>query len=53
MGEPCPKPSSKKLKAQIPKSETAALENAVSQAWTQITQAKSPIILAGVEIFTT
>ncbi|OXA93497.1 alpha-keto acid decarboxylase family protein [Flavobacterium hercynium] len=49
-GEPCPKPSDKKLKAEIPKSEVAALENAVSQAWTQITQAKSPLIFAGVEI---
>ena len=49
-GEPCPKPSNKKLEPQIIKSETAALENAVSQAWTQISQAKSPLILAGVEI---
>ncbi|PAM95742.1 thiamine pyrophosphate-binding protein [Flavobacterium sp. IR1] len=49
-GEPCPKPSDKKLKAEIPKSETAALENAVSQAWSQITQAKAPLIFAGVEI---
>ena len=49
-GEPCPKPSNKKLEPQIIKSEKAALENAVSQAWTQISQAKSPIILAGVEI---
>jgi indolepyruvate decarboxylase len=49
-GEPCPKPSDKKLKPQTTKSELAALENAVSQAWTQITQAKVPLILAGVEI---
>jgi indolepyruvate decarboxylase len=49
-GEPCPKPSNKKLKAQVIKSEPAALENAVSQAWAQITKAKSPVILAGVEI---
>ncbi|MBF4472412.1 MULTISPECIES: alpha-keto acid decarboxylase family protein [Flavobacterium] len=49
-GEPCPKPSDKKLKPQIIKSEAAALENAVSQAWTQITEAKSPLIFAGVEI---
>ncbi|WP_166920207.1 alpha-keto acid decarboxylase family protein [Flavobacterium poyangense] len=49
-GEPCPKPPAKKLKAEIPKSEPLALENAVSQAWSQITQAKSPLILAGVEL---
>jgi indolepyruvate decarboxylase len=49
-GESCPKPSDKKLKPQTTKSELAALENAVSQAWTQITQAKAPLILAGVEI---
>ncbi|MEO8532154.1 MAG: thiamine pyrophosphate-dependent enzyme [Flavobacterium sp.] len=49
-GEPCPKPSDKKLKPEIIKSKAAALENAVAQAWTQITQAKAPLILAGVEI---
>ncbi|MEA9414352.1 alpha-keto acid decarboxylase family protein [Flavobacterium sp. PL02] len=49
-GEPCPKPSNKKLTPLIIKSEVAALNNAVSQAWSQISQAKSPLILAGVEI---
>ncbi|MFT6053121.1 MAG: indolepyruvate decarboxylase [Roseivirga sp.] len=49
-GEPCPEPSKVKLKAHVPKSEMAALNNAVTQAWTQITGAKSPIIFAGVEI---
>uniref|UniRef100_UPI0040475B57 alpha-keto acid decarboxylase family protein n=2 Tax=Roseivirga sp. TaxID=1964215 RepID=UPI0040475B57 len=49
-GEPCPEPSNVKLKPIVPKSVTADLNNAVDQAWTQITQAKSPIIFAGVEI---
>ena len=49
-GEPCLPPSNKKLKAIQPKSKKAALENAVSQAWSQITNAKAPIIFAGVEI---
>jgi indolepyruvate decarboxylase len=49
-GEPCPKPSKKKLEPDYPKSEWAALNNAVEQAWTQITNAKSPLIFAGVEI---
>lgn len=49
-GEPCPKPSNKKLTAELPKSEKAALRNAVDQAWTQITAAKSPLLFAGVEI---
>lgn len=47
---PCPKPSSKPLQANISKSERAALENAVEQAWTQITAAKNPLIFAGVEV---
>lgn len=49
-GEPCPKPSSKKLDPIIPNSDPACLENAVEKAWTQITSAKSPLIFAGVEI---
>lgn len=49
-GEPCPKPSNKKLEPQIIKSEAAELENAVSQAWTQISQSKKPLIFAGVEL---
>jgi indolepyruvate decarboxylase len=32
------------------KSEPLALENAVEQAWTQITAAKNPLIFAGVEV---
>jgi indolepyruvate decarboxylase len=49
-GELCPKPSAKPLQANIPKSERAALENAVEQAWTQITASKNPLIFAGVEV---
>ncbi len=49
-GEPCPRPSAKPLQPIIPKSEPAALANAVEQAWTQITAAKNPMILAGVEV---
>jgi indolepyruvate decarboxylase len=49
-GEPCPEPAKTKLKAIVPKSEAAALNNAVNQAWSQITSAKSPLIFAGVEI---
>lgn len=49
-GEPCPKPSTKALQPIVIKSEPAALENAVEQAWSQITTAKNPMIFAGVEI---
>ena len=49
-GEPCPKPSDKPLKPLVIKSDPLALENAVSQAWAQITAAKSPMIFAGVEV---
>jgi indolepyruvate decarboxylase len=49
-GEPCPKPSGKVLQPLTIKSEPLALENAVEQAWTLITQAKNPMIFAGVEI---
>ena len=49
-GEPCPKPSSKVLQPISFKSEPLALENAVAQAWAQITAAKYPMILAGVEL---
>lgn len=49
-GEPCPKPSSKVLRPLSFKSEPLALENAVAQAWAQITAAKHPMILAGVEV---
>lgn len=49
-GEPCPKPSARSLQPLALKSEPLALENAVSQAWTQITSAKHPLIFAGVEV---
>ncbi|HEX5707628.1 MAG TPA: thiamine pyrophosphate-binding protein, partial [Pyrinomonadaceae bacterium] len=49
-GEPCPRPADKPLQPLIIKSEPAALENAVEQAWAQITAAKNPLILAGVEV---
>jgi indolepyruvate decarboxylase len=49
-GEPCPKPSARPLRPLALKSEPLALENAVSQAWTQITAAKQPLIFAGVEV---
>ncbi|WP_299334297.1 thiamine pyrophosphate-dependent enzyme [uncultured Psychroserpens sp.] len=49
-GEPCQKPSKKKLEPIVSKSKKAALKNAVTQAWTKINQAKSPLIFAGVEI---
>jgi indolepyruvate decarboxylase len=49
-GEPCPKPSAKPLEPIFPASEPLALENAVNQAWTQISAAKAPLILAGVEL---
>lgn len=49
-GEPCPKPSSGALQPLTPKSEPLALENAVAQAWAQISAAKHPLIFAGVEV---
>ncbi len=49
-GEPCPRPSKQALQAQVPQSEPLALANAVEQAWTQISAAKQPLILAGVEV---
>ena len=49
-GQPCPRPPAEPLKPVVPRSEPLALENAVNQAWTQITAAKSPLILAGVEL---
>lgn len=49
-GEPCPKPSEKPLQPLVFKSEPLALENAVEQAWTQISAAKHPMIFAGVEV---
>lgn len=49
-GEPCPKPSNRALQPLSFKSEPLALENAVAQAWTQITAAKHPMIFAGIEV---
>lgn len=49
-GEPCPKPPSKPLQPLVIKSEPAALENAVDQAWAQIIAAKNPMIFAGIEV---
>lgn len=49
-GQPCPRPGRAPLKAQTLHSEPLALENAVAQAWAQITAAKNPLILAGVQL---
>jgi indolepyruvate decarboxylase len=48
--EPCPVPSKIPLKAIVAKSEPLALQNALTQAWMQITAAKNPLIFAGVEV---
>jgi len=48
--EPCPQPTATPLKAMVIKSEPLALQNALTQAWMQITAAKKPLIFAGVEI---
>lgn len=49
-GEPCPRPPKKPLKALPPHTDPLALENAVESAWAQITQAKAPLIIAGVQV---
>jgi indolepyruvate decarboxylase len=49
-GETCPRPGNKPLQPLSIKSEPAALENAVEEAWAQITAAKNPLIFAGVEV---
>lgn len=49
-GEPCPQPPDEPLQPIERVSSPAALRNAVDQAWTQITAAKAPLILAGVEL---
>jgi len=49
-GQPCSRPSTEPLQPISKKSEPLALENAVEQAWQQITAAKNPMIFAGVEI---
>ncbi|MCU0434595.1 MAG: thiamine pyrophosphate-binding protein [Bacteroidia bacterium] len=49
-GQPCAQPPKTPLKPREIKSPALALQNAVEQAWTQITAAKKPVIFAGVEI---
>ena len=49
-GQPCSKPPKKALQPRVIESAPAALENAVAQAWSMITAAKSPLIFAGVEV---
>ena len=49
-GEPCPKPPNKVLRPLSITSEPLALENAVEQAWTQISAARNPMIFAGIEV---
>ncbi len=49
-GQPCPRPSKTTLKPRVVRSPGLALRNAVDQAWSQITAAKSPLIVAGVEV---
>ena len=49
-GEPCKRPSQKKLQPKVKKSKEDALRNAVDQAWKQISAAKQPMIFAGVEV---
>lgn len=48
--QPCPRPPKTRLKPQPAPSVPAVLENAVAQAWSMISAAKSPLILAGVEL---
>jgi len=49
-GEPCPPPPNEVLRPQVPKSDPLALQNAVAQAWAQLSVAKKPMIFAGVEV---
>ena len=49
-GEPCLPPPKQPLRAEQPKSDPAALNNAVTQAWAQIAAARTPMIFAGIEI---
>lgn len=49
-GEACERPPAEALRPELMRSEPRALENAVEQAWTQITAAKHPMIFAGVEV---
>jgi indolepyruvate decarboxylase len=49
-GEPCPQPAKKALQPMVVKSDPLALENAITQAWSQIVAAQNPMIFAGVEV---
>ena len=49
-GEPCPPPPNEVLRPLVPKSDPLALQNAVAQAWAQLSVAKKPMIFAGVEV---
>ena len=49
-GQPCERPPATPLKPRVTRSPELALRNAVDQAWAMITQAKSPLIFAGVEV---
>lgn len=49
-GEPCLPPSATPLQPRVVHSDPLALENALNQAWSQITAAKHPLIFAGVEV---
>ena len=49
-GEPCLPPGPTPLQPLVLKSDPLALENALNQAWAQITAAKHPLIFAGVEV---
>lgn len=49
-GEPCPRPPKTPLQPLTFKSDSLALQNAVTQAWLQLTAAKNPLIFAGVEV---
>lgn len=49
-GQPCHRPSKARLRPRVARSPEAVLRNAVDQAWMQISKAKNPLILAGVEI---
>lgn len=49
-GESCPQPSDTVLQPLVEESDPLALFNAVEQAWSQITAARSPLIFAGVEV---
>lgn len=49
-GEPCPRPGAAKLEPTVVRSDAARLSNALDQTWSQLSRAKRPLILAGVEI---